>query len=175
MRDVEKPFFKFIKSIRQNPGVLLAAFTLFFVVSCGTLQYQAQNHPLGTLQQASPLFIASLRAPLSIDKLAVVLDPSLLKSLDVNQLNQALQTPVVDGSFLTHLYTHSVKRSPEHSQGALAYYKTPVTRLQVRWQVTTEWFTSVGLYGHFWRVEELCWENAKLNAIPCTFDPQYLP
>lgn len=167
MHDTDKPSFKFTL---MNPGIFLSAFVLLGVVSCSVLQYQAEQHPLGNLEQASSVLFASLQEPVSLNRETSVFSPRLLESLSRAQPHQTLQTAAGESSF-THLYTTYLKRTAKHPPGALVYYQTPFTRLQVRWQVTTEWFSSVGVYGHFWRVDELCWENAELNALPCIFVP----
>ncbi len=75
---------------------------------------------------------------------------------------------------IKHLYTAPIKRTPRYPAGALSYYQTPKGRLQIRWQVQTEWGTPVGIYGFFWRVHSLCWENPAQNAKPCHFASSHL-
>lgn len=79
-----------------------------------------------------------------------------------------------DAPQVKHLYTTSLKRTPRYPAGALSYYQTPKGRLQIRWQVQTQWGTSVGIYGFFWSIHSLCWENPAQNASPCHFEAGHL-
>lgn len=144
------------KPLSRRTKWTVLGLVLLAVGSCTGLQFHAQNHDLGTLDQATKALRAALENNSTIP--SEFLEPDYRAAPDMTKIESALRP--VTGSHM--------RRTPTQEAGAVTYDaglnpQGEADILQSYWRVTTEWNGARKPYGIYWRIRRMCWLRPALT------------